>query len=134
MNTITFSGNLGKDAEIRYFPSGDTGVAEFSLGNTVSYKDKAGNQLKKTTWMKVKVFGSNARMAFLERALLKGRLVIVHGSMDTDTWNDKQTGKEVRSLFLKADEVIPVPKEAAAAPAANAAPEYSGGDYQDYQF
>ena len=49
VNKVILVGNLGKDVELRYTPSG-AAVATFSLATSEKYKDKDGNAQEKTEW------------------------------------------------------------------------------------
>jgi len=55
VNKVILVGNLGKDPELRYTPSG-TAVATFSLATTERYKDREGNPQKKTEWHNIVVW------------------------------------------------------------------------------
>lgn len=79
---ITIVGNLGKDPELRYLPSGDA-VGNLSVAVSDGYKDKASGQWKdRTIWFRVSVFGKNAENA--HQYLAKGRKVLVAGSLKAD--------------------------------------------------
>ena len=52
VNKVILVGNLGKDPELRYTPSG-AAVATFSLATTERYKDRDGNRQEKTEWHNV---------------------------------------------------------------------------------
>ena len=49
LNKVLLIGNLGKDPETRYLPSGGA-VCNFSIATTDRYKDKQGQQQEKTEW------------------------------------------------------------------------------------
>ena len=82
---LTIIGNLGRDPELRYTPSG-TPVATLNVATNRTYKDTAGAQVKETTWFRVSVFGKTAENCC--QYLAKGRLVLVEGRLTPD----KQTG------------------------------------------
>lgn len=71
MNVITFTGNLGKDAEVRYAPNGDT-IASFSVALSHGYGDKKG-----TAWLRCSLFGKRAES--IAPYLVKGQLVGIVG-------------------------------------------------------
>jgi len=82
---LTIIGNLGKDAEMRYTPSG-TPVTTFNMATNRQYKGADGQQVKEATWFRVSVFGKTAEN--LAQYLTKGKLVLVEGHLTPD----KKTG------------------------------------------
>jgi len=82
---LTIIGNLGKDAEMRYTPSG-TPVTTFTMATNRQYKGADGQQVKEATWFRVSVFGKTAEN--LAQYLTKGKLVLVEGHLTPD----KKTG------------------------------------------
>lgn len=132
INVTVIEGNLGANADIRAFGSGD-GVASFSLASTTSYTDKAGNRQEKTTWVPCKLFGSQARMAYAEQVLLKGARFVVQGTLEEESWQAKDTNQKVTRLVLKVSSFVPASAGSRAA-APQPAPAYSGADHQDFDF
>ena len=90
-NKITIVGRAGKDAEVKTLQN-RTDVCNFSVATTRSFK-KNGDQdwTKVTTWHNVKMFGKSARMAGMIR---KGDNVIVIGSVEQRSWDDKNGQKK----------------------------------------
>lgn len=85
LNRVSLIGNLGKDPEIRYTPSG-TAVGNLRIG--VTERRKEGEDYKdQTEWISVVVFGKTAENA--SKYLQKGRQVFVEGRLQTRTWEDK---------------------------------------------
>ena len=82
---LTIVGNLGKDAEMRYTPSG-TPVTSFSMATNRVYKGADGQQVKEACWFRVSVFGKTAEN--LTQYLTKGKMVLVEGHLTPD----KKTG------------------------------------------
>lgn len=82
---LTIVGNLGRDPEMRYTPSG-TPVTNLNVATSRTYKDNNGQQVKETTWFRVSVFGKMAENC--AQYLQKGRMVLVEGRLTPD----KQTG------------------------------------------
>jgi len=92
VNKVILVGNLGKDPEIRTFPSGGR-VAHFSLATSENWKDKAtGEKKEKTEWHRVSIFNEGL-IGVVERYLKKGAKVYVEGQLETRKWTDKE-GKE----------------------------------------
>ena len=87
INKVMLIGNLGKDPEIRYMPSGDA-IANLTLATTENWKDKAGEKQEKTEWHRVSMFGRMAEIA--GEYLKKGSSVYIEGKLQTRKWQDKE--------------------------------------------
>lgn len=87
VNRVILIGNLGKDPETRYLPSGDA-VANFSIATTEKFKDKSGAQQEHTEWHRISFFGRQAEIA--GEYLKKGSPVYVEGRIRTRKWQDKE--------------------------------------------
>ncbi len=88
VNKVILIGNLGKDPEVKYMPSG-TAVAKFSLATNERYKDKEGNWQDRTEWHNITAWARTAEIA--GEYLKKGRTVYIEGRLRTDSWEDKNT-------------------------------------------
>lgn len=87
VNKVILVGNLGKDPEVRYMPSGGA-VANFSIATSESWKDKnTGEPKEKTEWHNISVFGKLAEIA--GEYLRKGSQVYVEGALQTRKWQDQ---------------------------------------------
>jgi len=63
VNKVILVGNLGKDPEVKYMPSGDA-VANLTLATSETWKDKnSGEKKEKTEWHRVVFFGKLAEIA-----------------------------------------------------------------------
>ena len=93
-------GNLGRDPEMRSFPSGDQ-IANITMACTDKWKDRETGEMKEATeWVRV-VF--NGRLAeIVGQYLRKGSQVYVEGSLRTRKWTD-QSGVEKYSTEIRAD-------------------------------
>ena len=91
VNKVILIGNLGKDPEVKYTPSG-MAVARFSLATNERTKDKDGNWSDRTEWHNVVLFDRKAEIA--GEYLKKGRTVYIEGSIRTNSWDDKETGQK----------------------------------------
>lgn len=102
INKVIIVGNLGRDPEIRTFPSGDQ-VANVTIATTDKWKDKQTGETKEATeWHRV-VF--NGRLAeIVGQYLRKGSQVYVEGSLRTRKWTD-QAGVEKYSTEIRADQM-----------------------------
>lgn len=85
MNLFTFTGNLGKDAEVKFLSSG-TPVCEFSVAVKSGYGDK-----EKTNWVRCAIFGKKAE-GQLPSYLQKGTQVAISGELELQEW-EGQNGK-----------------------------------------
>lgn len=74
-------GNLGKDPEMRYTPSG-TPVTSLSVATNRKYTGSDGQVVKETTWFRVSVFGKMAEAC--AQYLKKGSPVLVEGRLTPD--------------------------------------------------
>ena len=102
VNKVIIVGNLGRDPEMRTFPSGDQ-VANVTIATTDKWKDKQTGEMKEATeWHRV-VF--NGRLAeIVGQYLRKGSQVYVEGSLRTRKWTD-QNGVEKYSTEIRADQL-----------------------------
>ena len=97
VNKAILLGNLGKDPEIRYTPSG-TAVANFNIATSESYKDKEGNKQEKTEWHKIVTFGKLAEIC--GEYLKKGKQVYLEGRIQTKQWEDKEGNKRYTTEII----------------------------------
>lgn len=86
VNKVILVGNLGKDPELRYTPSG-TAVVNFSLATSESFKDRDGNRQERTEWHNIVAWRQLAEIC--GKYLHKGKQVYVEGKLQTRKWQDK---------------------------------------------
>jgi single-strand DNA-binding protein len=104
---VILVGNLGKDPEMRYTPSGQA-VTNLSVATNRSYTSSDGNQVKETVWFRVSVWGKQAETC--HQYLKKGRQVLVEGRLVADEngnpriWN-RQDGTPGASFEVNAQTV-----------------------------
>ena len=91
VNKVILIGNLGKDPEVKYTPSG-VPVAKFSIATNESYKDKGGEWQERTEWHNVVAWQRLAEI--VGEYLKKGSKVYVEGRLQTSSWEDKQSGEK----------------------------------------
>ncbi|MEE9315995.1 MAG: single-stranded DNA-binding protein [bacterium] len=98
MNTWNFTGNLGKDCEVKTTQSGST-LCEFSVGVSSGYGDK-----QKTTWANCVIFGKRAEGKLPEH-LTKGQKVAISGELTQETWQktDGGTGFKLKVVVNSMD-------------------------------
>ena len=99
VNKVILVGNLGRDPEIRYMPSGDA-IANFSIATTDTWKDKNGDKQERTEWHRVAMFGKLAGIA--GEYLKKGSQVYIEGRLQTRKWTDSG-GQERATTEIVAD-------------------------------
>ena len=102
VNKVILIGNLGRDPETRYLPSGDA-VCNISIATTEKWKDKASGEMKEATeWHRVAFFGKLAEIA--GEYLKKGSQVYVEGRLQTRKWQDKD-GQDKYSTEIVANQM-----------------------------
>ena len=103
LNKVILIGNLGKDPETRYAPSGDA-ICNLTLATTETWKDKtSGERREATEWHRVVFFGRVAEVA--AQYLRKGSQVYVEGRLQTRKWQDKD-GNDRYSTEVRGDRVV----------------------------
>ena len=85
---ITIIGNLGRDPEMRYLPSGQA-VTNISVASNHTFTDSNGQKVKETTWFRVSVWGAQAES--VNQYLQQGSRVLVEGRLrpDPETGNPR---------------------------------------------
>ena len=144
VNKVILIGNLGRDPEVRYMPSGDA-VANITIATTETWKDKSGEKQEQTEWHRVAMFGKTAEIA--GEYLKKGSQVYIEGRLQTRKWTDKE-GQERYTTEIRADRMqmlgsrsggsdrmAPSDEDAAprAAAAKKAAPQGKAGGFDDLE-
>jgi single-strand DNA-binding protein len=143
VNKVILIGNLGKDPEVRYAPSG-AAICNITLATSRQWKDKAsGEKQEETEWHRVVFYDRLAEIA--GEYLKKGRPVYVEGRLKTRKWTDKE-GVDKYTTEVIADQMqllgsregggddagggqrsAPAPRPAAGRPAAGAPAKSSTG-------
>jgi single-strand DNA-binding protein len=101
VNKVILIGNVGRDPETRYMPSGYA-IVNLSLATTDTWKDKSGEKQGRTEWHQVSVslFSKSAETA--GQYLRKGSQVYIEGRLQTHKWTDKE-GQERYTTEIIAD-------------------------------
>ena len=100
VNKVIIVGNLGRDPETRYMPSGDA-MTTIAVATTDTWKDKvSGEKKEQTEWHRITFFGKLAEIA--GQYLKKGSQVYVEGSLRTRKYTDKD-GVEKYATDIRAD-------------------------------
>lgn len=101
LNKVFIMGNLTRDPELRYVPSG-TAVANFTVAVNRVYKDKTGAKKEDASFIRVVVWGKMAEIC--GEYLTKGRPVLVEGRLQSRSW-EGQDGQKRSALDVIADSV-----------------------------
>ena len=102
VNKVILIGNLGKDPEIRYAPSGSA-ICNITVATSRVSKDKtSGEKQEQTEWHRVVMFDRLAEIA--GEYLKKGKSVYIEGRLQTRKWTDKE-GVEKYSTEIIANEM-----------------------------
>jgi len=102
VNKVILIGNLGKDPETRYMPSGGA-VTNITLATSESWNDRnSGQRQERTEWHRVVFFNKLAEIA--GQYLTKGSKVYVEGALRTRKWQDKE-GRDQYTTEIVADEM-----------------------------
>lgn len=103
VNKVILVGNLGRDPETRYMPSGSA-VTNLRIATSEQWKDKTtGENQERTEWHSVAMFGKLAEIA--AEYLRKGSQVYIEGKLRTRKWQDKTDGKDRYTTEIIADEM-----------------------------
>ncbi|MBX3599372.1 MAG: single-stranded DNA-binding protein [Rubrivivax sp.] len=102
VNKVILIGNLGRDPEVRYAPSGSA-ICNVTLATSRQWKDKtSGERQEETEWHRVVFYDRLAEIA--GEYLKKGRPVYVEGRLKTRKWTDKD-GVEKYTTEVIADQM-----------------------------
>ncbi len=106
-HTVILVGNLGRDPEMRYTPSGQA-VTNLNVATNRKYTNSNGESVEETVWFRVAVWGRQAEAC--HQYLRKGRQVLVEGRLQSDEngnpriWN-RQDGTPAASFEVNAQTV-----------------------------
>jgi single-strand DNA-binding protein len=101
VNKVILVGNLGRDPELSYLPSGQS-VAKFSLATTRAYKDKSGELKEETEWHNIVAWGKLGEIC--AQYLTKGRQAYVEGRIQSRTWEGRD-GQKRTSVDIVASDI-----------------------------
>lgn len=97
LNRCEFIGRLGRDPESRFSPDGMQ-IVSFSIAVGRKYKDK-----EETEWVNIVTFGKLAEIC--AEYLSKGKRIYIAGRMNTQKYQDKETGQDRYSTRIIADQM-----------------------------
>ena len=101
LNKCMIIGNLGRDPEMRYTPSGQA-VTQFTVAVNRYYKDQQGERQEETEWFRVVAWGQQAE--FAAESLRKGNKVYIEGRLQTRQW-EGQDGQKRYTTELVANTI-----------------------------
>jgi single-strand DNA-binding protein len=103
VNKVILIGNLGKDPEVKYTPSGTT-VAKFSLATNERYKDKSGEWQDRTEWHNIVAWQRLAEI--VGEYVKKGSKLYIEGRLQTSSWDDKESGQKRYKTEVVANDLV----------------------------
>lgn len=101
LNKVFLMGNLTRDPELRYIPSG-TAVANFTVAVSRAFKSPSGEKKEEVSFIRVIIWGKMAEIC--GEYLTKGRPVLVEGRLRSRSW-EAQDGQKRNTLEVVASSV-----------------------------
>lgn len=111
LNKVMLLGHLGKDPDLKYTSNGNA-VTKFSLATTESWKDASGNQVERTEWHNIVIWGKLAEIS--NQYLKKGSKAYFEGRITTRSYEDKEGVKKYITEVVATDMIMLDRKEAGA--------------------
>jgi single-strand DNA-binding protein len=104
VNKVILVGNVGKDPEVKYTPTG-TPVAKFSLATNEKYKDRSDQWQERTEWHNILAWQRLAEI--VGEYVKKGAKLYIEGKLQTSSWEDRESGtKKYRTEIVARDLVL----------------------------
>jgi single-strand DNA-binding protein len=104
VNKVILVGNVGKDPEVKYSPSG-TPIAKFSLATNDKYKDRSDEWQERTEWHNI--VASQRLAEIVGEYVKKGAKLYIEGKIQTSSWEDPESGiKKYRTEIVARDLVM----------------------------
>jgi single-strand DNA-binding protein len=103
LNKVMIIGNLGRDPEMRYTPSGKP-VTSFSMASSRSWVSSDGERREETEWFNVVAWGNLAEIC--NQHLSKGQQVYIEGRLQTRSWEDDNGQKHFRTEVVANEMII----------------------------
>ena len=100
VNKAIIVGNLGRDPEVRFTPSGRA-VAKFTVATSERWTDQQGQRQERTEWHNIIVWGKQAETC--GQYLSKGRQVYVEGRISNRSYDDKDGNKRYITEIIARD-------------------------------
>lgn len=103
VNKVILVGNLGKDPEVKFTPSG-VPVAKFSLATNERFKGKSGEWEERTEWHNIIAWQRLAEI--VGEYVKKGSKIYIEGRLQTSSWDDKQSGEKKYKTEIVASDLV----------------------------
>ena len=107
LNKVMVIGNMGRDPEMRYTPSGKP-VTSFSLASSRSWVTPKGERREETEWFNVVAWGGLAEIC--NNKLFKSQQVYIEGRLQTRSWEDENGQRHFRTEVVASDMIILGPR------------------------
>lgn len=108
LNKVMIIGNIGRDPEMRYTPSGKP-VTSFSLASSRSWTAPDGERREETEWFNVVTWGNLAEIC--NQKLSKSQQVYVEGRLQTRSWEDERGQRHFRTEVVASEMIILGPRD-----------------------
>lgn len=126
LNKVIIIGNLGRDPEMRFTPSGRP-VTSFSVAVTRTWVAAEGERREETEWFNVVAWGNLAEIC--KAHLTKNQQVYVEGRLQTRGWEDEQGKKHFRTELVANEMILLGDRKSAHYADADYISDDDGGDY-----
>lgn len=103
VNKVILVGNVGKDPEVKFLPSGSA-VANFTLATSERFKDKSGEFQERTEWHNLVAYQRTAEI--VRDYVKKGSKLYVEGRIQTRSWDDQQSGQKRYRTEIVVSEMV----------------------------
>ncbi len=103
LNKVMIIGNLGRDPEMRYTPSGRP-VTSFSVVTTRTWTSGEGERHEESEWFNVVAWGNLAEIC--SQYLKKGQQVYIEGRLQTRGWEDEEGKKHYRTEVVASEMIV----------------------------
>lgn len=129
LNKAILIGNLGRDPEVRYTPSG-MAIANFSIATSENWTNKEGQKETRTEWHRIVAFGRLGEIC--GEYLSKGRQIYIEGRIQTREWEDKEGIKRYTTEIVANQMIMLGGRDAGDGPRPQEPPiaDYSGAPIQ----
>jgi single-strand DNA-binding protein len=103
LNKVTLIGNLGRNPEMRYTPSGKP-VTSFSMASSRSWVSSDGERREETEWFNIVAWGNLAEIC--NQHLVRGQQVYIEGRLQTRSWEDNNGQRHFRTEVVANEMII----------------------------
>lgn len=129
-NKTIMLGNLTRDIELKYLPSG-TAVANSALAINRKFKNKMGESQDETCFIDIAIFGRTAEVA--NQYLKRGSKILIEGRLKLDQWTDQNGAKRSRHSIVVDNMQMLDSKQDSANLGANSGTDYNANSYNNQQ-